>query len=126
MIDGSSLACSDVGSVRSLNELLSTLVQVPATRKEVNEMKQEFRLILGIDEFRDSIADALFQAGFDDTHLTKREGRPCIIVDDRDTSDLAATVRAAVYDAQNAGVPVLRVEIPDVEQINDELASSSA
>ena len=34
-------------------------------------------------------ADSLFQVGFDDAHLTKREGRPCIIVDDRDTSDLA-------------------------------------
>ncbi len=90
------------------------------------EMKQEFHLILGIDEFTDSIADALFQAGFDDAHLTKREGRPCIIVDDRDTSDLAAAVRAAVSDAQNAGVTVLRVEIPDVEQINSELASSSS
>ncbi len=89
-------------------------------------MKREFHLILGIDEFTDSIADALFQAGFDDAHLTKREGRPCIIVDDRDTSDLAATVRAALSGAQNAGVTVLRVAIPDVEQINDKLASSSA
>ena len=89
------------------------------------EMKQEFHLILGIDEYTDSIADALFQAGFDDAHLTKREGRPCIIVDDRDTSDLVATLRAAVSDAQNAGVTVLRVEIPDVEQINSDLASWS-
>lgn len=88
-------------------------------------MKQEFHLILGIDDFTVSIADALFQAGFDDAHLTKREGLPCIIVDDRDTNDLAATVRAAVSAAQNAGVPVLRVEIPDVEQINSELASTS-
>ena len=88
-------------------------------------MKQEFHLILGIDEFTNSIADALFQAGFDDAHLTKREGRPCIIVDDRDTSDLAATVRTAVSNAQNAGVTVLRVEVPAVEQINSELASSS-
>ncbi len=101
------------------------LVPDRATRKEVDEMKQEFHLILEIDEFTDSIADALFQAGFDDAHLTKREGHPCIIVDDRDTSDLATTVRAAVSDAQNAGVTVLRVEIPDVEQINSELASSS-
>ena len=102
------------------------LVADRATRKKVEEMKQEFHLILGIDEFTDSIADALFQAGFDDAHLTKREGRPCIVVDDRDTSDLATTVRAAVSDAQNAGVTVLRVEIPAVEQINSELASSSA
>ena len=76
-------------------------------------MKQEFHLILGIDEFTDSIADSLFQAGFDDAHLTKSGGQPCIIVDDRDTADLAATVRAAVADAQRAGVPVLRVQIPD-------------
>ncbi len=89
-------------------------------------MKQEFHLILGIDEFTDSIVDVLFQAGFDDAHLTRREGRPCIIVDDRDTSDLATTVRAAVSDAQYEGVTVLRVEIPAVEQINSELASSSA
>ena len=88
-------------------------------------MKQEFLLILGIDEFTDSIADALFQAGFDDAHVTKREGRPCIIVDDRDTDDLAITVRAAVSDAQMAGVTVLRVEVPDIEQINSELASAS-
>jgi hypothetical protein len=87
-------------------------------------MKQEFHLILGIDEFTQSISDTLFDAGFDDAHLTKRDGLPCIVVDDRDTSDLSATVRAAVADAQNAGVLVLRVEIPDVNQINSELAAS--
>lgn len=81
-------------------------------------MKLESHLILGIDVFTDSIADALFEAGFDDVHLTKSDGRPCIIVDNRDTSDLAATVRAAVNDAQRAGVLVLQVRIPDVEQIN--------
>jgi hypothetical protein len=36
-------------------------------------MKQEFHLILGIDEFTDSIADALFQAGFDDAQLAKTQ-----------------------------------------------------
>ena len=75
-------------------------------------MKQELHLILGIDEFTDSIADDLFQAGFDDAHLTKREGRPSIIVDDRDTSDLAATVRAAVSDAQNAASPFCVLRFP--------------
>ena len=87
-------------------------------------MKQEFHLILGIDDFTDSIADALFEAGFDDAHLTKSDGRPCIIVDDRDTTDLASSVRAAVNDAQRVGIPVLQVRIPDVERINAELASS--
>ncbi len=89
-------------------------------------MKQEFHLILGIDDFTDAIADALFEAGFDDAHFTKCGGRLCIIVDDRDTADLAATVRAAVNDAQRAGVPVIQVKIPDVDQINAELASASS
>ncbi len=89
-------------------------------------MKQEFHLILGIDEFTDSIADSLFEAGFDDAHLTRREGQPCIIVDDRETTNLDATVRDAVTDAQRAGVTVVRVEIPDVERINAELASATA
>ncbi len=88
-------------------------------------MKQEFHLILGIDEFTDAVADALFDAGFDDAHLTKCGGRPCIVVDNRETTDLAATVRAAIDDAQRAGVKVICVQIPDVEQINAELASAS-
>jgi hypothetical protein len=94
------------------------------TWKEIDEMKQEFHLILGIDDVTDAIADTLFRAGFDDAHLTKCDGRPCIIVDDRDTTDFAATVRAAVNDAQRAGIPVMQVKIPDVEQINAELASA--
>jgi len=85
-------------------------------------MKQEFHLVLGIDDFTDSIADALFEAGFDDTHLTKHRGHPCIVVDDRETTELAVTVRDAIADAQRAGVTVVRVEIPEVEQINAELA----
>ena len=88
-------------------------------------MKQEFHLILGIENFTDSIADALFEAGFDDSHLTKCGGRPCIVVDNRETTDLAATVRTAVEHAQRAGVKVIRVQIPDVEQINRELESAA-
>ncbi|MBP88406.1 MAG: hypothetical protein CMJ64_17115 [Planctomycetaceae bacterium] len=87
-------------------------------------MKQEFHLILGIDEITETVANALFEAGFDDAHLTKSDGRPCIVVDDRDTTDLAATVRSAVADAQRAGVSVACVKLPDVEEINEELASS--
>jgi hypothetical protein len=88
-------------------------------------MKQEFRLILAIDEFTNEIADALFEAGFDDAHLTKLGGQPCIIVDDRDTTDLEATVRQAIRDAQRAGARVSRVEIPAVESINEELAAGT-
>lgn len=84
-------------------------------------MKQEFHLILGVDELTDSIADALFEAGFDDSHLTKCGGHSCIVVDDRDTTDLAAAVRTAVDAAARAGVKVLRVQIPEVERINAEL-----
>ncbi|HUG71068.1 MAG TPA: hypothetical protein VMM76_25185 [Pirellulaceae bacterium] len=87
-------------------------------------MKQEFHLILEIDEFTDQIADALFEAGFGDAHLTKYGGQPCIVVDDRETADLGSTVRAAVTSAQSVGVKVICVRIPDVEQINRELASA--
>ena len=89
-------------------------------------MKQECRLIVAIDEFTDAVADALYEAGFDDAHLEKFGGRPCIIVDDRDTSDLETTVRRAIADAHRAGVRVLRVEVPAVEHINAELAADSS
>ena len=89
-------------------------------------MKQEFRLVLAIDELTDAIADALYEAGFDDAHLAKSGGHPCIIVDDRDTADLEAVVRGAIADAQRAGVPVLRVEVPALDHINAELDVGSA
>ena len=83
-----------------------------------------FRLILAVDEFTDELADSLYDAGFDDAHLSKSGGRPCVIIDDRDTSDLETTVRQAISDAQKAGVRVVRVEIPAVEHINTELAGT--
>jgi hypothetical protein len=88
-------------------------------------MRQEFRLIVAIDEFTDAIADALYESGFDDAHLAKSGGRPCIILDDRDVTNLETTVRQAIADAQRAGVRVLRVEVPAVEHINAELAADS-
>jgi hypothetical protein len=51
------------------------LVPDRATTTEVDEMKQEFHLILGIDEFTDSIADALFQVGFDDALRSRKDSR---------------------------------------------------
>lgn len=89
-------------------------------------MKQEFRLILAINDFTDSVADALYEAGFDDSHLVKVGGCPCIIIDDRDTSNLELAVRRAVSDAQRAGVRVARVEVPLVEHINAELATGAS
>jgi len=89
-------------------------------------MKQEFHLILQIEDFTEDAADALFQVGFDDSHLVRRDGRVCIIIDDRDTTDLDTTVRTAVQQAQQAGMVVCRVEIPEVERINSELAAASA
>ena len=88
-------------------------------------MKQEFRLILAIDGFTDALADALYEAGFDDAHLTKSGGIPCIAIDDRDTTNLESTVRRAIADAQSAGVRVMRVEVPALDHINAELSASS-
>jgi hypothetical protein len=88
-------------------------------------VKQEFHLVLAINDFTDSVAAALVAAGLDEKHLTKCGGQPCIVIDDREITDLSAIIRAAVADVQRAGVKVLHVRIPDVEQINAELASAS-
>jgi hypothetical protein len=88
-------------------------------------MKEEFRIILAIDEVSTEQADALFEGGFDDAHVCKKNGHVCIVVDDRTTDDLEATIRGAVNDALQAGVPVLRVELAAVEHINSELAAGS-
>jgi molybdopterin/thiamine biosynthesis adenylyltransferase len=84
------------------------------------------RLIVAIDDFTDAVADARYEAGFDDAHLAKSGGRSCIILDDRDTTDLENAVRRAIADAHRAGVRVLRVEVPAVEDINAELAADSS
>jgi hypothetical protein len=81
---------------------------------------------VAIDDFTDAVADALYEAGFDDAHLAKSGGRPCIILDDRDTTDLENAVRRAIADAHRAGVRVVRVEVPAVEDINAELAADSS
>jgi hypothetical protein len=65
------------------------------------------------------------QSWFDDAHLTKSAGHPCLIIDERDTTDLETTVRRAIADAQRAGVHVLRVEVPALDHINAELAARS-
>ena len=88
-------------------------------------MMQEFRLILAINEFTDELANALYEAGFDDAHLSKTGGRPCVIIDDRDTTDFETVVRQAIADARRAGIRVTRVEFPAVEHINAELAAGS-
>jgi len=87
-------------------------------------MKQEFRLVFGVDEIADELADSLFEAGFDDSHVIRSGGRICIVVDDRDTTDLENAIRVAVEAAQSIGVTVSHVEIPAVEHINAELAAN--
>jgi len=62
-------------------------------------MKQELHLILGVEELTDPTTDALFEAGFDDSHLTKYGGRPRIVIDDHDITNLAAGDHVAVADA---------------------------
>lgn len=85
-------------------------------------MKPELRLILDVQDLSSEKADALFDAGFGDSHIAKRNGYVCIIIDDHSSDESEATIRAAVTDAQSAGLPILRVEVPAVEQINAELA----
>ena len=89
-------------------------------------MRQEFHIILEIRDLSEQQADALYDAGFDDSHISKHNGYVCIIVDDRDSDDFEATIRAAVADAQSAGLPVRRVVVPAVEHVNAELAAGAS
>ena len=89
-------------------------------------MRQEFHIILEIRDLSEQQADALYEVGFDDSHISKNNGFVCIIVDDRDSDDLEGTIRAAVVDAKSAGLPVRRVVVPAVEHVNAELAAGAS
>jgi len=72
-------------------------------------MVPEFYLVLKERDLHDDLADAVFEAGFDDSSLTMRRGRAAIWIRDRQ-GDLVAVVRKALAEAQAAGLDVLHVE----------------
>jgi hypothetical protein len=74
-------------------------------------MTPEFYLVLGHNELEDSLADAVYEAGFDDCGLVMRGGGAAIWVTDRE-GELTELIREAIGQATRGGLNVLHVEIP--------------
>jgi hypothetical protein len=73
-------------------------------------MMPEFYLVLKNRDLEDQLANAVFEAGFDDSELTMRGGRAAIWVCHRE-GDLTSLVRAALRQASDGGLDVDHVEI---------------
>jgi hypothetical protein len=73
-------------------------------------MTPEFYIILKDQEPDDSLADAVFEAGFDDSSFVMRSGHAAIWVTDRE-GDLTDLVREALAQARKGGLNVLHVEM---------------
>jgi hypothetical protein len=73
-------------------------------------MTPEFYLVLNDCEIHERLANAVFEAGFDDSELTMRGGRAAIWICHRQ-GELTNLVREALAQAKNGGVAVTHVEI---------------
>jgi hypothetical protein len=73
-------------------------------------MNPEFFLILKSEELTDELADAVYEAGFDDSSLTMRGGKAAIWIRHR-SGELTRVVREALEQARAGGLHVLHVEI---------------
>ena len=70
----------------------------------------EFYLILKDRDLDEELANAVFEAGFDDSELTVRGDHAAIWVCHRD-GELTKLVKEALEQAQQAGLRVLHVEM---------------
>jgi hypothetical protein len=73
-------------------------------------MTPKFYLILEADDLTDELADAVYEAGFDDSSLVMRNGGAAIWVRHR-AGELQDVMREAVTQAERCGLNVLHVEI---------------
>jgi hypothetical protein len=73
-------------------------------------MTPEFYLVLRDTDLDDALADAVFEAGFDDSSLTVRGNHAAIWITDR-MGELTQLVREALTQASDGGLEVLHVEI---------------
>ena len=73
-------------------------------------MNPEFYLILKSREMTDDLADAVYEAGFDDSSLIMRSDRPAIWIRHRE-GELTEVVRTALAQARDGGLVVDHVEI---------------
>jgi hypothetical protein len=73
-------------------------------------MTPEFYLVLRDGDLDDELANAVYEAGFDDSSFVMRGGRAAIWITHR-AGELTALVREALDQASAAGLEVLHVEI---------------
>ncbi|QDT72201.1 hypothetical protein I41_13690 [Lacipirellula limnantheis] len=73
-------------------------------------MNPEFYLILQADDLNDDLADAVYEAGFDDSSLIMRGGNAAIWIRHR-PGELTEIVREALGQAKTGGLQVLHVEM---------------
>jgi hypothetical protein len=73
-------------------------------------MNPEFYLILNADDLTDELADAVYDAGFDDASFTMRGGKAAIWIRHRE-GDLKQVVRVALEQARQGGLHVSHVEM---------------
>jgi hypothetical protein len=70
----------------------------------------EFYLVLKDRDLSDPLADAVFEAGFDDSLLTMRGGKAAIWICDRQ-GELTDLVRQPLKQARDGGLDVSHVEM---------------
>jgi len=73
-------------------------------------MTPEFYLVLRNHDLDDRLADAVFEAGFDDSELTVRGDRAAVWICHRQ-GELTELVRQALAQARAGGLQVSHVEI---------------
>ncbi len=73
-------------------------------------MMSEFYLVLKNRDADDNLADAVFEAGFDDAMLTMRNDHAAIWITDRE-GELTTVVKVALEQARAGGIEVHHVEI---------------
>jgi len=78
--------------------------------REQKTMNPEFYLILDANELSDELADAVFEAGFDDSSFTMRGGKAAIWIRHR-PGEFKQVVRQALEDARRGGLRVSHVEM---------------
>jgi hypothetical protein len=73
-------------------------------------MNPEFYVILKASDLTDELADAVYDAGFDDSSLVMRSGGAAIWIRHR-PGELADVIREALNQAKQGGLKVAHIEI---------------
>jgi hypothetical protein len=95
--------------LETLNDMPGTFAIRSMLVREQRMTNPEFYLILNENELTDKLADAVYEAGFDDCSLTMR-GKAAIWIRHR-PGEFTHVVREALAQAKNGGLRVSHVEM---------------